>query len=176
MEKENIDMEKAILKEDKGMGNGKLTDIRDIIYVDPDQFDRLKTEQMAEEVKYFNEKLKASDTPYILIGPGRWGTRDKLTVIPVLWSDISKAIVIVEQGLKNFPLDASLGSHFFHNVTSMSVGYFAVPYESENSFIHFDLIRQQELVEEKTFVRHVRFSQPVTVYMDGRKQTSVITE
>ena len=158
------------------MGNGKLTDIRDIIYVDPDKFDRLKTEQMAEEVKYFNEKLKASDTPYILIGPGRWGTRDKLTGIPVLWSDISKAKVIVEQGLKNFPLDASLGSHFFHNVTSMNVGYFAVPYESENSFIHFDLIRQQELVEEKTFVRHVRFSHPVTVYMDGRKQTSVITE
>ena len=176
MEKENIDMDKAILKADKGMGNGKLTDIRDIIYVDPDKFDRLKTEQMAEEVKYFNEKLKASDTPYILIGPGRWGTRDKLTGIPVLWSDISKAKVIVEQGLKNFPLDASLGSHFFHNVTSMNVGYFAVPYESENSFIHFDLIRQQELVEEKTFVRHVRFSHPVTVYMDGRKQTSVITE
>lgn len=58
MEKENIDMDKAILKADKGMGNGKLTDIRDIIYVDPDKFDRLKTEQMAEEVKYFNEKLK----------------------------------------------------------------------------------------------------------------------
>ena len=97
MEKENIDMDKAILKADKGMGNGKLTDISDIIYVDPDKFDRLNTEQMAEEVKYFNEKLKASDTPYILIGPGRWGTRDKLTGIPVLWSDISKAKGIVDQ-------------------------------------------------------------------------------
>lgn len=176
IDKENIDTGKIILRADKGMGNGKLTDIQDIVYVDLQKFDRLKTEQMAEEVKYFNEKLTATDTSYILIGPGRWGTRDKLTGIPVLWSDISKAKVIVEQGLQDFPLDASLGSHFFHNVTSMNVGYFAVPYDSETSFINYDIIRKQEVVDEKTFVRHIRFKQPVTVYMDGKKQTSIITE
>ena len=176
IDKENIDLSKAVLRADKGMGNGKLTDIQDIVYVDPDLFDRLRTEEMAEEVKYFNQKLKETDTPYILIGPGRWGTRDKLTGIPVLWSDISKAKVIVEQGLKDFPLDASLGSHFFHNVTSMNVGYFAVPYESETSFINFDSIRRQKVIEKKEFVFHVRFDKPVTVYMDGRKQTSVIIE
>ena len=173
---EEIDMDKAVLKANKGMGNGKLTNIRDIVYVDPDKFNYLKTEQMAEEVKHFNEKMTANDTPYILIGPGRWGTRDRLTGIPVLWSDISKAKVIVEQGLKDFPLDASLGSHFFHNVTSMNVGYFAIPYDSDNSFINYDIIRRQELVEETEFVKHVRFREPVTVYMDGRKQTAVITE
>lgn len=176
IDKENINMSKAILRADKGMGNGKITDIQDLIYVDPRHFDRLRTEQMAEEVKFFNEKLKATDTPYILIGPGRWGTRDKLTGIPVLWSDISKARIIVEQGLRDFPLDASLGSHFFHNVTSMNVGYFAVPYESDSSFINYDIIRNQQLIEEKEFVRHVRFAKPVTVYMDGKKQTSVIVE
>lgn len=173
---EEIDMDKAVLKANKGMGNGKLTNIRDIVYVDPDKFNYLKTEQMAEEVKHFNEQMAANDTPYILIGPGRWGTRDRLTGIPVLWSDISKAKVIVEQGLKDFPLDASLGSHFFHNVTSMNVGYFAIPYDSDNSFINYDIIRRQELVEETEFVKHVRFQEPVTIYMDGRKQTAVITE
>ena len=143
--------------------------------MDPEKFDRLKTEQIAEEVKYFNDKLKTTDSGYILIGPGRWGTRDRMTGIPVLWSDISKAKVIVEQGLKDFPLDASLGSHFFHNVTSMNVGYFAIPYEAGNSFIRFDRIEQQELVEEKEFVKHVRFRHPLTVFMDGKKQISVIT-
>ena len=131
---------------------------------------------MAEEVRYFNEKLKTSDDSYILIGPGRWGTRDKLTGIPVLWADIAKAKVIVEQGLKDFPLDASLGSHFFHNVTSMNVGYFAIPFESDHSFIRFELLQQGELIEEKEFVRHIRFPHPVSVYMDGRKQTAVIVK
>lgn len=175
IDNENIDFDKAILLADKGMGNGRLSDISDIIYVDPEKFDRLKTEQIAEEVKYFNDKLKTTDSGYILIGPGRWGTRDRMTGIPVLWSDISKAKVIVEQGLKDFPLDASLGSHFFHNVTSMNVGYFAIPYEAGNSFIRFDRIEQQELVEEKEFVKHVRFRHPLTVFMDGKKQISVIT-
>lgn len=174
IDNENIDIQKTILRADKGMGNGKLETIQDIIYVDPQKFDRLKTEQIAEEVKYFNEKLKADNTEYILIGPGRWGTRDKMTGIPILWSDISKARVIVEQGLKDFPLDASLGSHFFHNVTSMNVGYFAIPYESENSFIRFDTLSKQELIEERQFVRHIRFQSPLTIYMDGKKQMSVI--
>lgn len=175
IDNENIDFDKAILRADKGMGNGRLSDISDIIYVDPEKFDRLKTEQIAEEVKYFNDKLKTTNSGYILIGPGRWGTRDRMTGIPVLWSDISKAKVIVEQGLKDFPLDASLGSHFFHNVTSMNVGYFAIPYEAGNSFIRFDRIEQQELIEEKEFVKHVRFRHPLTVFMDGKKQISVIT-
>lgn len=174
IENENVDVSKALLKADKGMGNGKLCNIKDVIYVDPEKFDRLKTEQMAEEVKKLNEKLKKTNTEYILIGPGRWGTRDRLTGIPVSWPDISKAKVIVEQGLKDFPLDASLGSHFFHNVTSMNVGYFAIPYESDDSFIKFDMLQKQEIVDELEYVKHVRFKEPLTVLMDGKKQTSVI--
>ncbi len=170
----HIDMSKVILRAEKGMGNGKLNDISDVIYIVPEKFDHLRTEQMAEEVRYFNEKLKNIGAAYILIGPGRWGTRDRLTGIPVLWSDISKAKVIVEQGLKEFPLEASLGSHFFHNVTSMQIGYFAVPNESENTFIRFDLLEKQKIIEERDFVRHVRFEQPLTILMDGKQQTSVI--
>ena len=58
----------------------------------------------------------------------------------------------------------------------MNVGYFAIPYDSDNSFINYDIIRRQELVEETEFVKHIRFQEPVTIYMDGRKQTAVITE
>lgn len=176
IEEEQIDWNRAVLRADKGMGNGKITTIQDVIYIDPNRFDRLKTEEMAQEIKEINEKMEQEGKAYVLIGPGRWGTRDKLTGIPVLWSDISKAKVIVEQGLKDFPLDASLGSHFFHNVTSMNVGYFAIPYESETSFINFDLLRKQPVIEEKQYARHVRFPQPLTILMDGKKQTSVVLE
>lgn len=171
---EKIDVEKTLLRATKGMGNGKIENICDVIYIDPEKFNRLKTAQMAEEIKYLNSKLAATDASYVLIGPGRWGTRDPLTGIPVVWSDISKAKIIVEQGLKDFPLDASLGSHFFHNVTSMHIGYFAVPYEQEDSFINFAVLRQQEVVEELTYARHVRFALPLTILMDGKRQISLI--
>lgn len=174
LDQEKVDTTKTLLRATKGMGNGKIENVRDVIYIDPERFDRLKTEQMAEEIKYLNEKLVKEDTDYLLIGPGRWGTRDPLTGIPVIWSDISKARVIVEQGLKDFPLDASLGSHFFHNVTSMKVGYFAVPYDHKESFINFDILRQQKVIEELFYARHVRFSSPLTILMDGKKQLSLI--
>lgn len=171
----SIDSNKILLKANKGMGNGKLQYIRDVVFVDPEKFDRLKTEEIAEEIKYHNTTIAREGDKYLLIGPGRWGTRDPLTGIPLQWSDIANAKVIVEQGLPNFPLDASLGSHFFHNVTSMNVGYFAIPFESKDTFIDFDILNQQEVVEELTYTRHVRFKAPLTVWMDGKKQSSVIT-
>ena len=175
IETASIDAEHVLLRADKGMGNGKLQYIRDVVYVDPAKFDRLRTEEIAEEIKRHNATVALEGEKYLLIGPGRWGTRDPLTGIPVQWSDIANAKVIVEQGLPDFPLDASLGSHFFHNVTSMNVGYFAIPFQDGNAFINFDVLARQEVIEEFKYSRHVRFKAPLTVWMDGKKQTSVIT-
>ncbi|MDR2414891.1 MAG: pyruvate, phosphate dikinase [Odoribacteraceae bacterium] len=170
----NIDPERVLLRADKGMGNGKIDYIRDVVYVMPDKFDRLKTTEIAAEVKQLNDHLVEEETKYLLVGPGRWGTRDPLTGIPVQWSDIANARVIVEQGLPGFPLDASLGSHFFHNVTSLHVGYFAIPFQSSSAFIRDDVLDRQEVVEELLYTRRVRFAEPLTVWMDGRKQKSII--
>ncbi|MFA8433748.1 MAG: PEP/pyruvate-binding domain-containing protein [Marinifilaceae bacterium] len=170
-----VDRSKMVLLATKGMGNGELNHIRDIIYLDVDKFDRTKTEEMADEIGLLNQKLKEQDRQYILVGPGRWGTRDKFTGIPVLWSQISNAKVIVEQGLEDFPLDASLGSHFFHNVTSMNVGYFSVQPNSEDSCFKTEILEQQELVEQIHYFKHVRFNEPMKVLMDGKNQTAVIT-
>ena len=145
------------------------------VYVDPDQSDRLRTEEIAEEIKRHNSQIAREGDKYLLIGPGRWSTRDPLTGIPVQWSDIANAKVIVEQGLPDFPLDASLGSHFFHNVTSMKVGYFAIPFQSADASINFYILRQQDVIEEFKYSRHMRFKAPLTVWMDGKKQTSVVT-
>ena len=82
--------------------------------------------------------------------------------------------MIVELGLPDYPLEASLGSHFFHNVTSMNVGYFSVPENNGNDFIKFDLLGQQELVWQGKYVRHVRFRNQLEVLMDGRKRTAII--
>ncbi len=108
------------------MGNGVIDDISDIIYVEPEKFNNMLTVEMASEIEIMNEKMLRENERYILIGPGRWGSRDKFLGIPVVWPQISNAKVIVEIGLPDFHVDASLGSHFFHNVTSMNVGYFSV--------------------------------------------------
>jgi len=132
---ENICPDDQILFSASSLGNGKIEDIYDIIYIDTQKFDKMQTLEMAKEIDFLNKKMVAENKKYILIGPGRWGTSDRFLGIPVVWSQISNAKIIVELSLNNFPLDASLGSHFFHNITSMNVGYMSVDTLSKNEFI-----------------------------------------
>lgn len=173
---EKIDKDKIVLFSDKGMGNGLIDTLTDVIYVDLDKFDKAKTPEMADEIDKLNSKMLNEGRSYILIGPGRWGTRDRWIGIPVNWPQISKAKVIVETSLEGFPLDASSGSHFFHNVTSMNVGYFSIQPEFSTSFINYGMLAEAQLVEKTNFFRHVRFDKPVMVKMDGRKRIAVITK
>ncbi|MDF1576425.1 MAG: PEP/pyruvate-binding domain-containing protein [Bacteroidales bacterium] len=169
-----IDPKEMLIYAEKSMGNGMLDQITDLIYVDPEEFDKMRTREMAVQIEQLNRKMVLEDRKYILIGPGRWGTRDPFIGIPVNWSQISNAKVIVETSLDEFPLDASLGSHFFHNVTSMNVGYFSIQHDSSTSFIRWDELAGQELIEESGFVKHIRFQEPVCIMMDGKKRISII--
>ena len=130
--------------------------------------------QMAIEVEKINEKMIKQNRKYILMGQGRWGSRDRHIGIPVCWSQISNAKVIVEISLSDFPIDASLGSHFFHNITSMNIGYLSVLDTSHTDFVRWDILNQQKIIEKTSYLRHVRFEKPLTVYMDGREKISVI--
>jgi hypothetical protein len=171
---DSINQEDLIILAEKSMGNGKVDDITDLIYVKPEKFDKLRTKEIAAEIESYNAGMMKQNSKYVLIGPGRWGTRDPFIGIPVNWSQISHARIIIETSLEDFPLDASLGSHFFHNVTSMNVGYFSIQHNSGTSQIQWDIIEKQEVVRESEFVRHVRFKKPMCIMMDGKKRISVI--
>jgi hypothetical protein len=174
LEPSEIDKEKLFLYTEKGMGNGKIEDIIDVIYCDPDKFDKSKTEQMVAELEELNKMMVHEKRKYILIGPGRWGTRDRWLGIPVAWAQISNAKIIVEAGLKDFQIDASLGSHFFHNITSMNIGYFNVPYDSGAGFIDWGWLKSQKPNNGSEHFVHVNFGKPLIVLMDGRKSVSMI--
>lgn len=169
-----INTKRTILYTQNSMGNGTIDNITDVIYVDKSSFDKTKTIRIAEELDMINEKMCDENRKYVLIGPGRWGTRDRFIGIPVAWPQISNAKIIVEVGLEDFPLDASLGSHFFHNVTSMNVGYFSVQSTSDRAYIKWDKLENQKLIEQTEFVKHVRFEKPLEIKMDGKKQIAVI--
>jgi hypothetical protein len=160
----------------KSMGNGVIDNISDIIYVEPEKFNNMLTVEMASEIDMINEKMMRENRKYVLIGPGRWGTRDKYLGIPVVWPQISNAKVIVEVSLPGFHVDASLGSHFFHNVTSMNVGYFSVSGGSQTGSVAWEKLREQKIIEQGRFFSHVRFEKPLLIRMDGRKGMAVISK
>lgn len=172
---EQVDKSKVLLYTERSMGNGKIQNIVDVVYVDPDKFDKMKTREMAQEIEQINETMLKKNKKYILIGPGRWGTRDRFIGIPVVWSQISNAKIIVEISTKDFVLDASLGSHFFHNVTSMNVGYFTVQASSATDFISWDFLKKQPQTKKYQYFNHIRFKKPLKVIMDGKKRISLIS-
>jgi hypothetical protein len=171
---DKIDKNSILLYTQASLGNGEISHIHDVVFVDIDHFDKLKTYDIAKEVEGINSFMKKQNREYILIGPGRWGTRDPFLGIPVVWSQISNARVIVEVSLANFPLDSSLGSHFFHNVTSMNIGYFSVLDSSITDFISWDILRNCEIKQQTNYLKHVRFHEPLQVLMNGKQKTSVI--
>lgn len=166
--------ERVFIQSEKGMGNGRYDHICDVVFMNVEKFDRTKTRQMAQEIAHINETMEQEGREYVLIGPGRWGTRDPSTGIPVFWSQISKARVIVEMGLPDFPLDASLGSHFFHNVTSMNIGYFSIQQQNKNEFVNLDFLKKQQVIQDTGFFTHVRFNAPLTILMDGKQQKALV--
>jgi len=172
---DTVDEKELILLTSKSMGNGVIDDITDIIFIDPEKFDNKLTVKMADDIAALNEKMVKEKRKYILIGPGRWGTRDRFLGIPVAWPQISGAKVIVEVSLPDFHPDASLGSHFFHNVTSMNVGYFSINQDSDQDKICWENIRGQQVVTQGEFFSHIRFENPLIVRMDGKKGMAVIS-
>jgi hypothetical protein len=172
---ESINNEDLVLESQKCMGNGIIEDISDVIYIEPREFNNLLTDQMAEEIDRMNEKMLRENRWYVLVGPGRWGSKDRFLGIPVVWPQISNAKIIVEVDLPGYHHDASLGSHFFHNIISMNVGYLSVKQGVLNGKIDWQKLEEQKVVEKGKFFRHIRFKKPLLIRMDGKKGLAVIT-
>ena len=163
----------AFIRSDKTMGNGRESGLYDILWVDPATFDRSRTVEMAAEIEAIDARMKREGKRCILVGPGRWGTRDRWLGIPVTFAQISSAKVIVEVDLPGFVVDSSLGSHFFHNLTSMNIGYMKIIQDGGGS-IDWEWLRSMPAKMTTEHCRWTSLETPVEVLMDGRSSKAVI--
>ncbi len=164
----------CLVASERCMGNGRVHDVSDIVYVDPSRWNPADSGAIAAEIAGLNERLKAEGRPYALVGPGRWGTRDHSLGVPVNFSQISNAKAIVEADLPDFRVDSSLGSHFFHNVTAMNIGYFSAAYGSPSSFVDWDALAALPLVARTEHCSLVRVERELEILMDGSRGHGVI--
>jgi CheY-like chemotaxis protein len=171
---EDLDPGKCICYSRQVLGNGVIRDIRDIVVVDIHTFDRAKSLDVANEVMHFNEQLIAEHRPYLLVGVGRWGTLDPWLGVPIRWDQISGARAIVEAAFRDMDVAPSQGSHFFQNITSFMVGYFTVNPKLQDNHLDWDWLLSQPAMEQKSFTRLIRCSQPVVVKMNGHQNRGII--
>lgn len=155
------------------MGTAGTHGISHVVYVKPDTFDPAKTVRIASEISRINKGAVKQRQSFLLIGPGRWGSADRWLGIPVVWNDISGARAIVETATRNLKAEPSQGSHFFHNITSLGVGYLTVTSDA-NGFIDWDWLNALPAQIETDHVRQVRLDPPATLKIDGRRSLGVL--
>jgi len=167
------DRRRARCYSNHALGNFVNREIRDIVFVKPEMFDVGKTVQIAAEISQINHRLVQEQRPYLLIGPGRWGTSDRWLGIPVRWADISGVGVMVEAIYGDFRVEASQGSHFFHNITTQGIGYIHIS-DPQKETLQWDWLRSLPVVQESVYVALARLDRPLTIKVDGRSHECVL--
>lgn len=163
-----------LLSSNRIMGNGQIDNIRDIVYIKPENFEAKNTPKIAMEIAQFNTKLNSENVKYLLLGFGRWGSSDPWLGVPVVWSQITNAKVIVEATLPDMDVDLSQGAHFFHNLTSFNIFSFSIHHSSPYK-INFDWLNKQPAVTETGYVRHIRTINPLIIKADTKNSLGVIS-
>lgn len=169
------DWEKAVCRSGHALGNGKNRQIMDIVYVKPEDFEPEATVGIADEIKTLNGELAKEKRPYLLIGPGRWGTADRWLGIPVQWSHISGVGAMVELRNEQLKADPSQGSHFFQNITSLGIQYITVEENgSGEDRLDWDWLDNHPAHRETPHLRQLRLDGPLTIKIDGRTSRCVV--
>jgi CheY-like chemotaxis protein len=169
-----IDPAAVLCRSERVLGNGRIEGIRDLVVVDFQRFERARSPDAATEVGRLNAVLLAARTPYLLVGVGRWGSRDPWLGIPVTWDQVSGAQVIVEAGLRDLRVTPSQGTHFFQNLTSFNVGYFTVNPEMGDGTVDWDWLEALPALSSAAHVRHIRLEKPILVLMNGKKNEGIV--
>lgn len=174
LEREALDDARALIATEVALGNGRHRDVGDVVYVPPARFDRSRTRAIVDEVAAMNRQLLQENRPYLLLGPGRWGSSDPWLGVPVRWDQISGARVIVETDLPDFRVTPSEGSHFFHNLTSFHVGYLTVNHGGPSTRCDWSWLDAQPAAWEGTYLRCVHLPSPLEIVIDGRHRRALV--
>lgn len=154
------------LESGKALGNGFVNDVSHIVYIAPDKFNSLSTREIAAELAEINNTFKSRNEGYILIGPGRWGSSDPNLGIPVIWSDISEAKMIVEYSMPGFQVEPSQGTHFFQNITSLGVGYLSIDTVAGDGNVDFDALGELDSEQSMKYAVVLHTEEPITAYIE----------
>ena len=165
-DEEHAKNSKMLCKSSSVLGDGNILDIKNILYIDEEDFDRSKTKNIANDIGRINKEL-GEENPYLIIGPGRWGTADPWLGIPVSWKQISNAKAIIEMGIENLNPDPSFGSHFFQNITSLHIGYFTIKKQDCEKNIDLNWLRKTKSFKKTKYIKWIQLQSNLIVKING---------
>ncbi|GAB1369952.1 hypothetical protein MASR1M45_00100 [Candidatus Kapaibacterium sp.] len=165
---QDVDPEKVIFTADKYISNGKVPDIAFIVFVDPMEYSELvKHDDLLDvgvAVGKLNKMLPKRN--FILMGPGRWGSRDDIRLgVKVNYSDIHNCSVLMEIALKkgNYTPDLSFGTHFFQDLVEAGIRYLPLYPDEEGQYLNWEYLRNSENTLERFLPEYKHISKVLKV-------------
>ena len=171
---QGIDESSLLCESNEVLGHGKISDVCDVVAIDPRAFDRAKTQLIAKEIAQLNYQLLNENRPYLLIVIGRLGSLDPWLGIPVMWEDICGAKTIIETSIKDFAVSPSQATHFFQNIISFQVGFLTINESRNQGFIDWNWLLQQKPYAQMEFVKHYRFGKPLDIRINAAQKKGII--
>jgi hypothetical protein len=124
----DVNPERILFSTRRFVSNGRVPDLTHIVYVDPEGYGRLTTQEdlldVGRAVGRLNKLLPRRQ--FALIGPGRWGSRGDIKLgVRVTYSEISNTALLVEVAARrgNYVPDVSFGTHFFQDLVESGIRY-----------------------------------------------------
>jgi hypothetical protein len=133
----DLSEKRVVFTAKKFVTNGLIPEINYIIYVSPEKYNSIETLEELKSIGVAVGKLNSilPKRKFILIGPGRWGSRGDIKLgVNVTYSDINNTAMLVEVARKkgNYVPDLSFGTHFFQDLVEASIKYLPLYPDEEN--------------------------------------------
>ncbi|OGV58455.1 MAG: hypothetical protein A2X45_17730 [Lentisphaerae bacterium GWF2_50_93] len=135
------------------IGYSRSLDMDRIIYVSPSSYALLPVQDRYSVARLIGELIRNErllKRRVMLIGPGRWGTKDPSLGVPTSYSDLNGATVLCEIATMHEGLipDLSVGSHFFNELVEMRMLYFAVYPKRDGNLVDDSFFDRHSIVPE----------------------------
>jgi hypothetical protein len=141
----NIAQEDILFMTHELIPDGRSEGIRYVVFVDPEAYRKtdLRTKhRLGRAVSQLNRAFE--NTPYVLMGPGRWGSVNIDLGVQVTYADIHNTKVLVEIAVAHngqMP-ELSYGTHFFQDLVEAGIHSLPLHLGQENSHFNWSFFRE----------------------------------
>jgi hypothetical protein len=124
----------------KEVPSGQVDNINYVVYIDPDEYDRIDNipdrYEVARLIGKINSQLEREKA--ILLGPGRWGSNNILLGVPVKYWEINnfKLLGEIARSKSGVVPEVSFGTHFFQDLVESRI--FCIPLYPDSPGVIFN--------------------------------------
>jgi hypothetical protein len=122
---ENVPAADTLFTAENLVPDGKVSNIRYVIYIDPEVYKRIPDitakKELGRAIGRLNKQLEEEN--FILIGPGRWGSINLDLGVHVTYGDVYNTKALIETAVSESGQSAefSYGTHFFQDLVESGI-------------------------------------------------------